>query len=101
VKVCNENKIPLFVGDRDSVPRGAIAAYGLDYYKVGYTAGKKAAAILKGEKPGTVPAGLAAGYSLWVNLKHAKLQGAKLPNILAEAAADKFWDEEGNEVKGK
>jgi putative ABC transport system substrate-binding protein len=101
VKVCNENRIPLFVGDRDSVPRGAIASYGLDYYKVGYTAGKKAAAILKGEKPGVVPAGLAAGYSLWVNLKHSKLQGAKLPNILTRAAADKLWNEEGNLVTGK
>lgn len=98
VKVCNDNNIPLFVGDRDSVPRGAIAAYGLDYYRVGYTAGKKAAQILKGESPGDVPAGMAAGYSLWVSLKHAKLQGAELPNILTRAAADKLWDEEGNEV---
>jgi hypothetical protein len=56
---------------------------------------------LRGEKPGTVPAGLAAGYSLWVSLKHAKLQGAKLPNILTRAAADKLWDEEGKEVRGK
>jgi putative ABC transport system substrate-binding protein len=101
VKVCNENKIPLFVGDRDSVPRGAIAAYGLDYFKVGYTAGKKAAAILKGQSPGAVPAGLAAGYSLWVNLKHAKIQGAKLPTILVTEAADKLWDETGDEVRRK
>jgi putative ABC transport system substrate-binding protein len=101
VKICNENKIPLFVGDRDSVPRGAIAAYGLDYYRVGYTAGKKAAAILKGQKSGDVPAGLAEGYSLWVSLQHAKLQGAKLPTLLASAAADKLWDEDGNQVKGK
>jgi putative ABC transport system substrate-binding protein len=101
VKVCNENDIPLFAGDRDSVPRGAIAAYGLDYFMVGYTAGKKAARILKGEDPGTVPAGLAAGYSLWVNLQHAKKQGAKLPLTLIEKAADKVWDEQGNVIKGK
>ena len=43
VKVCNENNIPLFAGDRDSTARGAVAAYGLDYFKIGYTAGKKAA----------------------------------------------------------
>ncbi len=101
VKVCNENNIPLFAGDRDSVPRGAIAAYGLDYFMVGYTAGKKAARILKGENPGTVPAGLAAGYSLWVNLQNAKEQGAKLPLTLVEKAADKVWDEQGNVIKGK
>jgi len=77
VKVCNENKIPLFVGDTGSVPRGAIAAYGLDYFLIGYTAGKQAAKILKGEKPGEVPAGMASGYSLWINLKAAQLQGPR------------------------
>ena len=101
VKVCNENDIPLFAGDRDSVPRGAIAAYGLDYFMVGYTAGKKAARILRGEDPGTVPAGFAAGYSLWVSLKNAKTQGVKIPLALVEKAADKLWDLEGNVIKGK
>lgn len=101
VKVCNENNIPLFAGDRDSVPRGAIAAYGLDYFLVGYTAGKMAARILKGEDPGNVPAGMAAGYSLWLNLKAAKAQNAKLPQTLLEKASDKVWDEQGDVVKGK
>lgn len=101
VKVCNDNKIPLFVGDTGSVPRGAIAAYGLDYYLIGYTAGKKAARILKGEKPGEVPAGIADGYSLWINLKAAQLQGAKIDKAKVAQAADKLWDEQGNLVKGK
>jgi putative tryptophan/tyrosine transport system substrate-binding protein len=101
VKVCNENKIPLFVGDTDSVPRGAIAAYGLDYFLIGYTAGKQAAKILNGEKPGEIPAGMASGYSLWINLKAVQLQGAKIDKAMAEKAAGKLWDEQGNLVKGK
>jgi len=101
VKVCNENKIPLFVGDRDSVPRGAIAAYGLDYFLIGYTAGKQAAKILKGAKPGDIPAGMASGYSLWINLKAAQLQGAKMDKAMAQKAANKLWDEDGKVVKGK
>ncbi len=100
-KVCNDNKIPLFAGDRDSVPRGALAAYGLDYFMVGYTAGKEAARILKGEKPGDIPAGIASGYSLWVSLKNARLQGVKLPETLLEKTADRLWDKQGNVVKGK
>jgi putative ABC transport system substrate-binding protein len=98
-KVCNNNDIPLFAGDRDSTARGAIAAYGLDYFMIGYTAGKKAAQILKGTDPGKVPAGLASGYSLWVSLKHAREQGLKLPPTLIEKAADKLWDEQGQVVK--
>ena len=99
VKVCNENNIPLFAGDRDSTPRGAVAAYGLDYFKIGYTAGKKAARILKGENPGEVEAGLADGFSLWVSLKHAKEQGLDLPPTLIQKAADKMWDENGDVIK--
>ena len=98
VKVCNENKIPLFVGDLDSVPKGAIAAYGLDYFKVGHTAGKKAASILKGKKPGEVEAGLAAGYGLWISKKNAKLQGLTLPEKFPHPP-DELWDEQGKKIK--
>jgi len=101
VKVCNTNNIALFAGDRDSTPRGATAAYGPDYFLVGYTAGKKAARILKGEKPGSIPAGLASEYSLWISLKSAKAQGVKLPLTLVKKAADKLWDEKGKVIKGK
>lgn len=100
VKVCNANDIALFVGDRDSVERGAVAAYGLDYFKVGYTAGKKAARILKGEDPGKVPAGLASGYSLWISLKNAKDQNVTIPAEILEQA-DKLWDESGKVTKGE
>ena len=99
VKGCNDNDIPLFAGDRDSTPRGAVAAYGPDYFLIGYTAGKKAAQILKGKDPGTIPAGLASDYSLWVSLKHARAQGLKLPMTLIQKAADKLWDESGQVIK--
>ena len=98
-KVCNDNNIPLFAGDRDSTARGAVAAYGLDYFMIGYTAGKKAAQILKGKDAGQIPAGLASGYSLWVSLKHAREQGLKLPRTLIEKASDKLWDEQGQVIK--
>jgi putative ABC transport system substrate-binding protein len=55
VKVCNEKKIPLFASDEESVSRGAIAAYGVNFFLIGYSAGKRAARILKGEKPGNIP----------------------------------------------
>lgn len=86
VKVCNEKKIPLFVGDEGGVSRGAIAAYGLDYYLVGYTAGKKAALILKGMKPGDIPWGPVEKFSLIINEKAAKAQGVTIaPDLLKKA----------------
>ena len=79
VKVCNEKKIPLFACDVDSVQRGAIAAYGLNYFLIGYSAGKKAARILKGEKPGEIPWVRIERYSLVVSEKAAKAQGVIIP----------------------
>ncbi len=55
VKVCEDNKIPLFASDNDSVKRGAIAAKGLDYYIVGEFAADIAARVLNGENAGDIP----------------------------------------------
>ena len=78
VQLCNEKKIPVFAGDVDSVAAGAVAAYGLDYYLVGYSAGKKAGLILKGSKPGDIPWGPVEKFSLVINQKAAALQGVSL-----------------------
>lgn len=79
VKVCNEKKIPLFAGDLDRVAGGAIAAYGTNYFEIGYSAGKKAVRILKGERPGEVPWGAVEKFNLVVNEKAAKTQGVVIP----------------------
>jgi len=86
VKICNEKKIALFAGDVDSVPRGATAAYGLDYFLVGYSAGKKAVLVLKGLKPGDIPWGPMEKFSLVINQSAAKNQGVTIPpDILKKA----------------
>jgi putative ABC transport system substrate-binding protein len=86
VKVCNEKKIPLFTGDIYSVPRGAIAAYGLDYFFVGHSAGEKAVRILRGEKAGDIPWETAEKFSLIINEKAAKAQGFFIPPELLKKA---------------
>lgn len=78
-KVCNANKIPFFVGNTDQVELGAIAALGFNYYEVGYSAGKKAAQILKDGKPaGDIPSGLAEKLDFHLSLPNAKKQGLKI-----------------------
>lgn len=85
-QVCDQHKIALFAGDVDSVPRGAIAAYGMDYFLVGYSAGKKAALVLKGVKPGDIPWGPVEKFSLVINQKAARAQGVTVsPELLKKA----------------
>lgn len=91
VKVCDGNKLPLFVGNTDQVPQGAIAALGFDYFAIGHAAGKKAAQILKGgKKAGDIPSGPAEDLTLFVNLKAAQSQGATIPKKFVDKADKVF-----------
>jgi putative ABC transport system substrate-binding protein len=90
VKVANNKKIPLFGGDTTTVEKGMIAAYGLNYFQVGYSAGKKAVLVLKGQDPGTVPSGLTENLALWVNLKAAKDQNVTVPEKYIKMAEKVF-----------
>ena len=86
VAVCTRRRIPLFAGDVDSVTRGAVAAYGMDYHLVGYAAGKKAALVLDGLPPGRIPWGPVEKFSLAINLPAARAQGLVVSaELLAQA----------------
>jgi len=83
VKICNEKKVPLFTSDLESVSKGALAAYGLNFFTIGYSAGKRAARILKGENPGHIPWGHIEKLNLVVNERAAREQGMVLsPELL-------------------
>jgi len=92
VKVCKERKIPLLGGDLKCVTKGAMAAYGWDYFQIGYSAGRKAVRILKGEKPGDIPWELGEKLVLLINEKAARTQGAIVPPELLKKA-DKIVQE--------
>lgn len=86
VAFCERYQLPLFAGDVDSVRGGAVAAYGMDYFLVGYAAGRKAALILQGVKPGDIPWGPLAKFSFVLNVRAAERQGVEIPGVLLEMA---------------
>ncbi|KMY50704.1 ABC transporter substrate-binding protein [Peribacillus loiseleuriae] len=79
IMVANEKKIPLFVGELDSVARGGFAAYGFSYHDIGYEAGEMAADILlNGTKPSELPVQYPQNLKLVINEKAAKEMGIEL-----------------------
>ena len=79
IGVAEENDIPLFVGELDSVKRGGFAAYGFDYFDIGYEAGQLAVQILKdGKKPSELPAQYPQNLKLVINKKAAAEMGIEL-----------------------
>ena len=87
VKVCKQNKLPLFAGDVDSVARGAIASVAVDYYKMGLQTGDMAYKILvDGVNPGSMPVEFLNDINLHVNKGSAAAMGVELSASLLERA---------------
>lgn len=87
IMVAEQEKIPLFVGELDSVKRGGLAAYGFSYFDIGYEAGQKAVQILKGEKqPGEIPATFPQKLVLEINQDAAEKMGVVLTEELKAKA---------------
>lgn len=86
IKVGVDNKIPVYAGDTDSVPRGAIAALGFNYYDVGRQTGKMVLRVLKGEKPGDIAVQGVETTQLFVNPGMAEKMGVKIPAAVIDRA---------------
>ncbi|KXH80078.1 ABC transporter substrate-binding protein [Sporosarcina sp. HYO08] len=68
VSVANDNKLPMIVGEFDSVERGGLGAYGFEYYDIGYEAGQMAVKILNGEStPADLPVQVPQNLKLVMN----------------------------------
>ncbi len=91
IKVCEQNKLPLFNADVDSVKRGSIAAMGFDYYQHGYQTGALAQRILEGADPAVTPVEFQAKLQLHINAGAAQKMGIALPAALRQKA-DKVYE---------
>lgn len=79
IDVAQKQDIPLFVGELDSMKKGAVAASGFSYYDIGYESGEMAAAILKGEKTAAdIPVSYPKSMRLVINKDAASEQGLEI-----------------------
>lgn len=90
IDVANANKLPLVVGELDSVARGGLAAYGFEYFDIGYEAGQMAVKILKGEAtPADTPAQYPQNLKLLINKKVADDLGIDIKDSWGAELLDK------------
>lgn len=93
IQVTEDQQILLIVGEGDSVERGGVATFGLNYYELGYQTGKMAARILlEGEDPATMPVETQDVMQLIVNEAAAERMGITLPEDFV-AKADELVTE--------
>ena len=85
-QAAKEVQIPLVASDTDSVPRGAVAALGVNYKEVGSETGKIAADILNGKKAGEIKPRTMEKLDLHVSPNNAKAQGIELSEDLVQSA---------------
>lgn len=89
-KAALEAKLPVIAADRDTVKRGALAAYAVNQYDIGAETGKVAARILKGEKAGDIATHDVSKMELSVNTQTAKELGITIPENVLNDAKEKF-----------
>lgn len=92
IGVANDKDIPLFVGELDSMKKGAVAASGFSYEDLGYETGLMAVKILKGEKkPSEISVEYPKDFKLMINKKAAEEQGVEVKDAWSELG--EFYEE--------
>jgi len=87
IKVGEDFKIPVIVGEVDGVRRGALATIGIDYHVLGMQTADIAAKILKGERePKDIPIEYLEDMQIALNLAAADKMGAEIPQDLIDDA---------------
>jgi len=86
VEIGQENSLPVFSGDTDSVGRGAIASIGFNYYDIGVQTAEMVVKVLRGARPGDLPVEFANVLRLDINPAAAESMGVTLPESVIERA---------------
>lgn len=88
LKVCLEDKKPIFVGDSGTVEKGGLAAVSVGYAGVGRSTGELVARFLGGER--SIPVVVAKEGEVYLNLDTAKQIGLVIPADVRQHAKQVF-----------
>jgi len=86
VKISRTKKIPIYAGDFEKLPSGAMITIGYDYTAVGRQAADKIIEIMKGKKPADMPYEKNKVIITGINLDVAKELGIKIPDEIFKNA---------------
>lgn len=87
IQVAEERQIPVIVGETESVAKGGLITFGLDYYELGVQTGQMAVKILtEGGDPATMPVESQKTPRLVINTTAAERMGITLPKDLLDEA---------------
>lgn len=91
ILAANRAKIPIIAADVDTVARGAVAAYGADFFKLGRLTAQQAISILRdGVRAGTIPIAMEDDRDLAINLTVAQELGLELPQSVIDRATIRY-----------
>ncbi|MCM1992202.1 ABC transporter substrate-binding protein [Oceanirhabdus seepicola] len=86
VKKCDEANVPIIAAVDDYVKQGALAAEGINNYKVGYQTGEMIVKILNGEKVTDIPVETLQETELIINKEAVNKYSITLPDEIKERA---------------
>jgi len=93
-KVAEENALPLFGGFLLSTRVGASAAFGWDFYDMGYKTGQIVKRVKDGESLAGIPFQTMTSVKMSLNLKAAERQKVKFSPEILQRASELFVPEE-------
>ncbi|QWW19739.1 ABC transporter substrate-binding protein [Schaalia sp. 19OD2882] len=87
VQVAEDLRVPLIVGESDSVANGGLATVGIDYTQLGRQTGEMAIRILtRGADPATMPVEAQKEFTMTINETSAAGMGVTIPEALKSEA---------------
>lgn len=86
VQVAEKSKTPVIGAEPGTVEGGAVATFGIDYFKLGKQTGEMALRVLDGADPATTPVETPSELSYVVNPAAAERMGVEIPKEILDQA---------------